>query len=284
MTRSFAGRPTLRQRRRALVGIGDGWLLCRCSGRDAGARAEPTRRPGLVRTPGDDRADPRLDPPRRRRHGRQAHPRPTCAGSPPATRSSSPTATPGRCPTANTSAATNATSAAPITSTASPSTSSRLNGDPRPCDASLGTDHPPRRLGRAGTGTTGAALPLGRLQRRRRPRLRQPPPPLLEARPGEDVRTRRMGRSLPRRPRPRAQGARKPRPARRRPRRNCRPAPPAASAPTAGRARAPVRRLAAPSRRSTVGSPARSASRPLAELSATLGDGAARCGVMAATS
>ena len=30
----------------------------------------------------------------------------------------------------------------------------------------------------------GAALPLGRLRRRRRPRLRQPPPPLLEPRPG----------------------------------------------------------------------------------------------------
>ena len=42
-----------------------------------------------------------------------------------------------------------------------------------------------------------AALPLGRLRRRRRPRLRQPPAPLLEPRPGAPVPARRMGRSLP---------------------------------------------------------------------------------------
>ena len=46
----------------------------------------------------------------------------------------------------------------------------------------------------------GAALPLGRLRRRRRPRLRQPPPPLLEPRRRPPVPARRMGRSLPGRP------------------------------------------------------------------------------------
>ena len=45
-----------------------------------------------------------------------------------------------------------------------------------------------------------SALPLGRLRRRRRPRLRQPPPPLLEPRPGARVPARRMGRSLADRP------------------------------------------------------------------------------------
>ena len=66
-----------------------------------------------------------------------------------------------------------------------------------------------------------AALPLGRLRRRRRPRLRQPPPPLLEPRPGADVPARRMGRSLPGRRADRRQRRAKPQAAsrRRRPRR-----------------------------------------------------------------
>jgi hypothetical protein len=38
----------------------------------------------------------------------------------------------------------------------------------------LGGDHPPRPLGRAAAGQTRPALPLGRLRRRRRPRLRPP--------------------------------------------------------------------------------------------------------------
>ena len=84
----------------------------------------------------------------------------------------------------------------------------------------LGADHPPRPLGRAGPEQADAALPLGRLRRRRRPRLRQPPPPLLEPRPGGPVPARRMGRSLPGRrrrstagvPRTRSLAARRSRP------------------------------------------------------------------------
>ena len=89
------------------------------------------------------------------------------------------------------------------------------------------------------------ALPLGRLRRRRRPRLRQPPPPLLEPRAGARVPARRMGRSLPRRqPRPRpaaSRARRRHRATRRRRRRRAPPggassaaARPAASPPGAG--------------------------------------------------
>ena len=44
----------------------------------------------------------------------------------------------------------------------------------------LGADHAARALGRAGPEPPRAAVPLGRVRRRRRPRLRQPPAPLLE--------------------------------------------------------------------------------------------------------
>ncbi len=64
----------------------------------------------------------------------------------------------------------------------------------------LAADHAARALGRAPPEPSAGAVPLGRLQRRRRPRLRQPSPPLLEPRPGPRVQARRVGRSLPRRP------------------------------------------------------------------------------------
>ena len=67
---------------------------------------------------GQDRADPRLDPARSRRHGRQPHPPRPALDRPALSRSTSPTATRARCRTAPTSAATNATSAAPTTTTA----------------------------------------------------------------------------------------------------------------------------------------------------------------------
>ena len=71
-----------------------------------------------------------------------------------------------------------------------------LNGDGH-CDSHLARDHPARPLGRAAPELPAASVPLGRLRRRRRPRLRQPPPPLLDARARRPVRARRMGRNLP---------------------------------------------------------------------------------------
>ena len=58
-------------------------------------------------------------------------------------------------------------------------------------------DHRDSRSGPSRCRTSPSALPLGRLRRRCRPRLRPPPPPLLEPRPGAAVPARRMGRSLP---------------------------------------------------------------------------------------
>ena len=71
-----------------------------------------------------------------------------------------------------------------------------LNGDGR-CDRTWRGDHPPRPLGGAAPEPAAAAVPVGRVRRRCRPRLRQPSAPLLVPRPGAAVTARRMGRSLP---------------------------------------------------------------------------------------
>ena len=108
-----------------------------------------------------------------------------------------------RCPTANTSAATSCHVSGSDHYNGLAVDIVPLNGE-RQLRRHLERDHPPRPLGRAGPERAAASLPLGRLRRRRRPRLRQPPPPLLEPRARGPVPTRRMGRSLPRRPRHRS--------------------------------------------------------------------------------
>ena len=165
---------------------------------------------------------------------------PTCAGSPSASRSTSPTATRARCPTANHVGCdechvrgsdhynglavdlvpVNRHAAATRTgrrSPASPSGPSRVQNEPV------------------------AAVPLGRLQRRRRPRLRQPPPPLLEPRPGGAVRDSPNGsKSSPSATRRAGQH----------PARTGTPKPPSAGGVQAGRHRRP---LARPRRRPPAG-------------------------------
>ena len=69
------------------------------------------------------------------------------------------------------------------------------NGGGTKCDRSWLPIIEARRLGRAAPGQAPPALPLGRLRRRRRPRLREPPAPLLEPRGGGRVHAGRMGRS-----------------------------------------------------------------------------------------
>ena len=70
----------------------------------------------------------------------------------------------------------------------------------RNCDSQLGRRSPRLALwAEPVQNQPRPALPLGRLRRRRRPRLRQPPAPLLEPRRRRPVPARRMGRSLPRR-------------------------------------------------------------------------------------
>ena len=119
-----------------------------------------------------------------------------------------------------------ATSSTPTTSTASRSTSSRSTATAS-CDATWRGDHPARPLGRAAPELPAAAVPLGRLRRRRRPRLRQPPPPLLDARAGAAVQLAEWvevfpvsfqgvaQRPLPQPPQPRAAGRDLDRPLRR---------------------------------------------------------------------
>ena len=160
----------------------------------AAAAPTPTRLSYAARR---DRPDPGLGPARRRRHGRPPdRPRPALdrAALPDLRHRRLLRA---RCPTANTSAATAATSS-------TPTTYNGLAVDIVPLDwrGQLRLDLARRSPG-SPTGPSRAQnhprppVPLGRLRRRRRPRLRQPPAPLLEPRPGAAVPARRMGRSLP---------------------------------------------------------------------------------------
>ena len=75
------------------------------------------------------------------------------------------------------------------------------------------------RVGRAAPEPPARAVPLGRLQRRRRPRLRQPPSPLLDPRRRQALQGRPLGRGLQggsrgygRHPRPERRHQRGPRP------------------------------------------------------------------------
>ncbi len=111
---------------------------------------------------------------------------PTCAGSTPTSRSTYPTAIRGRC-----------RAAAPRRLRRLPHQGLRPSLRARrrhrahllqqPLRRQLAADHPPRALGGAAPEPAGPALPLDRLRRRRGPRLRQPPPSLLEPRGGARV-------------------------------------------------------------------------------------------------
>ena len=167
------------------------------SSADAGTSAgpPPTR---IDRSPGKIVPDPGLDPPRSRRHGRPPHrPRPALD------RQALPDLRHRRLLRPAARRRTRRLRSLPHPGLRP---LQRPRRRPRPgrrrhhLRRHLGADHPPRALGRAESGTPRPALPLGRLRRRRRARLRQPPAPLLEPRPGTRIQAGRMGRSLRGRP------------------------------------------------------------------------------------